>query len=82
MRLRRGDAGEGTVRLADLLRRLAARGVEITPFEDGYQLARGIRVEVYFFGDPVSEAEVRRVAELFELSLLQLYFDRTERDSS
>jgi hypothetical protein len=33
-----------------------------------------------FERDPVFEAEVRRIAEVFGLGRLELYFDRTERD--
>ncbi len=51
------------------------------PFADGgYVLARGRVIEAYFFENPVSEAEVRRVAELFGLDRKQLYFDVVERD--
>ena len=82
MKLRTGASDEGSVPLKDLLRRLSARGVVITPFEDGFQLARGTAVEIYFFDDPVSEAEVRRISELFGIRRLELYFDRTERDLS
>jgi hypothetical protein len=82
VQLRTGAPDEGSVPLQDLLRRLQARGIEVTPFEDGFQLARGTVVEVYFFDDPVSEAEVRRIADVFRVRRLELYFERTERDLS
>lgn len=82
MRLRRRDGTDGTeVPLGDFIRRLQARGVAVQPFEDGgYVLARGAVIEAYFFENPVSEAEVRRVAELFGLDRKQLYFDVVEAD--
>ena len=82
MRLRRGDGTDRTeVPLADFIRRLEARGVAVRPFEEGgYVLARGLIIEAYFFENPVSEAEVRRVAEVFGIDRKQLYFDRVERD--
>lgn len=82
MKLRRGDGTDGTdVPLGDFLRRLQSRGVAVRPFEDGgYVLARGPVIEAYFFENPVSEAEVRRVADLFGLDRKQLYFDVVERD--
>ncbi len=53
------------------------------PFEDGgYVLSRGPVIEAYFFENPVSEAEVRRVAGLFHLDRKQLYFDVVEGDLS
>lgn len=58
------------------------RGIAVEPFEDGYLLSSGLVFEVFFFGDPVSEAEVRRIAEIFGLNRLALYFDRTERDGN
>jgi hypothetical protein len=55
----------------------------VRPFADGgYVLTRGLVVEAYFFENPVSEAEVRRVADLFGLDPKQLYFDVVERDLS
>ena len=83
MRLRSGnnEQDRNDVPLTDLLRRLGIRGIEITSFEEnGYQLSCGLIIEVFFFEDPVSEAEVNRIAELFGLDRLALYFDHVERD--
>ncbi len=82
MKLRRGDGTDGTdVPLGDFIRRLILRGVVVKPFEDGgYVLSRGPVIEAYFFENPVSEAEVRRVAELFAVDRKQLYFDVVEGD--
>jgi hypothetical protein len=82
VKLRRGDGTDGTeVPLGDFIRRLESRGVSVRPFADGgYVLAREKVIEAYFFENPVSEAEVRRVAELFGLDRKQLYFDVVERD--
>lgn len=84
MKLRRGDGTDGTdVPLGDFIRRLEARGVAVWPFEEaGYVLARGPVIEAYFFENPVSEAEIRRVADLFGLDRKQLYFDVVESDLS
>ena len=84
MKLRRGDGTDGTeVPLGDFIRRVVSRGVAVQPFEDGgYVLSRGPVIEAYFFENPVSEAEVRRVAEIFGLNRTQLYFDVVEGDLS
>jgi hypothetical protein len=81
VRLRRGDGTDRTdVPLSDLLRRLRARGVHVDTFEDGYILSAGAAFEIYFFDDPVAEAHVVRIAEVFVLDVMQLYFDRVEGD--
>jgi hypothetical protein len=82
VKLRRGDSTDRTdIPLGDFLRRLASRGIDVRPFEaDGYLLSRGAIIEAYFFEEVVSEAEVRRVAEIFDLDRRLLYFDAVERD--
>lgn len=84
MRLRTGNSklDRTDVPLSDLLRRLGLRGIHTEPFEDGYVLSQGLTFEFVFLEDPVPEAEVLRIAEIFELDKKLLYFDRSERDYS
>lgn len=82
MKLRKSDGtGRTDVPLKNLLQRPKRRGIRAEPFEDeGYVLSADGVYEAYFFDDPVVEAQVRRIAEVFGLRLIDLYFDHVEGD--
>lgn len=81
MRLRRKGTSDGSVPLADLIRRISALGVFVEPFQDdAYLFQRGDTVEVHFLEDPVPFLMVRNLADRFKIERIRLYFDRSERD--
>lgn len=81
MRLRRKGTSDGSIPLGDLIRRMRALGVDVTPFlDDGYVFAKGISVEVHYLEDPVPFRMVKNLSHRFGVERLRLYYDRLESD--
>lgn len=66
--------------MGDLLRRLESRGVQIRPFEEGYEFCRDLTLRIYFLQSNVPEELVRQISDAFGIARIELYFDKVERD--